>query len=103
MMKSAMKSTMTSTITSWRFAAACAFFCGLNVMAGETTVQPVSIGELNERTFDAWRSQIEPTRAECAFERIPWLTTFGQGVMEADRQQRPLLVWVMNGHPLGCT
>lgn len=51
----------------------------------------------------AWEARIRPTASERSFERIPWLTTFGDGIREADARGRPLLLWVMNGHPLGCT
>ena len=50
-----------------------------------------------------WHDFIKPTREEIAWAQIPWLTTFYDGLVESDRTQKPLLLWVMNGHPLGCT
>ena len=58
---------------------------------------------LTEQTFAAWRDHISPTAAELRWTQIPWLTTFGDGIAQADSQDKPLLLWVMNGHPLGCT
>ncbi len=59
--------------------------------------------ELRAEDLGAWRKTIEPERAELAFEDIPWLPTFAEGVLAADRERKPLLFWAMNGHPLGCT
>ena len=53
--------------------------------------------------FAAWRDHISPTAAELRWTQILWLTTFGDGIAQADSQDKPLLLWVMNGHPLGCT
>jgi len=54
-------------------------------------------------TLAAWLEHILPTAAESAWESIPWLPTFADGMRTAQLQNKPLLVWVMNGHPLGCT
>ena len=57
----------------------------------------------DDATVLAWDTRLRPTDAERSFERIPWLTTFGDGLRASHAQQRPLLLWMMNGHPLGCT
>ena len=36
-------------------------------------------------------------------ERIGWRNEFWPAVEEARRLGRPILLWTMNGHPLGCT
>ena len=64
---------------------------------------PVGGLELNDRTLGAWRRELEPDPAERAWERVPWLPSFTEGVQAAEAQGRPLLLWAMNGHPLGCT
>jgi len=50
-----------------------------------------------------WKDFIKPTKEELAWAQIPWHSTFYDGLIESDRSQKPLLLWVMNGHPLGCT
>jgi len=50
-----------------------------------------------------WKNYITPTQSELAWTRIPWLSSFGEGMIQADAQKKPVLLWVMNGHPLGCT
>ena len=59
--------------------------------------------DLNEMTYYMWQEFIKPTKDELAWAEIPWRSTFYDGLVESDRAQKPLLLWVMNGHPLGCT
>ena len=60
---------------------------------------------LAERTEELaqWRAHLRPASDELAFEQIDWMPDFAQGLRRADAEQKPLLLWVMNGHPLGCT
>ena len=48
-----------------------------------------------------WKDFIKPTEKELAWAQIPWRTTFYDGLIDADKFNKPLLLWVMNGHPLG--
>ena len=59
--------------------------------------------QLNDRTYNMWKEFIKPTKEELAWAQIPWRSTFYDGLIDSDRHQKPLLLWVMNGHPLGCT
>ena len=59
--------------------------------------------QLNDGTYNMWKEFIKPTKEELAWAQIPWRSTFYDGLIDSDRQQKPLLLWVMNGHPLGCT
>jgi hypothetical protein len=58
---------------------------------------------LNDQTFASWRDRIRPRAAERCFETVRWLPTLWDGVMAAQRQDKPILLWAMNGHPLACT
>ena len=53
--------------------------------------------------FREWLAFIRPSEAESTYERIGWRNAFWPAVEEARRLGRPLLLWTMNGHPLGCT
>ncbi len=59
--------------------------------------------DLNDSTFAAWRAAILPAADEIAWRRIPWRTSVRDGLREADAAAKPILLWLMNGHPLGCT
>ena len=58
---------------------------------------------LNDRTFPRWRDYIRRRHKERAFEQVLWRTTFWGAVLEGQQKDVPVLVWAMNGHPLGCT
>ena len=58
---------------------------------------------LTSENWDVWKSYIQPLPSELAWAQIPWVTTFSEGINLARTQEKPLLLWVMNGHPLGCT
>ena len=53
--------------------------------------------------FAAWREHILPRQEELRWESLPWLTSYTEGLQQAAAQSKPLLLWTMNGHPLGCT
>ncbi len=75
-----------------------------NASVAETESPPVAADiDLNEQNYKSWRDHILPETSELAWEKIPWLTTFKDGLDAADRAGKPLLLWTMNGHPLGCT
>jgi hypothetical protein len=59
--------------------------------------------EIHAGNYAAWREHILPDSSEMAWEEIPWLVTFKDGIRAADLADKPLLFWTMNGHPLGCT
>ena len=59
--------------------------------------------QLNDRTYNMWQEFIKPTKKELAWAQIPWRSTFYDGLIDSEHEQKPLLLWVMNGHPLGCT
>ena len=77
------------------------------LLAGTAICQPPSLPDfasaLDAKTIAAWRTHIRPDQKDLTFEIIPWLTTLADGIRAADADQKPLLLWVMNGHPLGCT
>ena len=58
---------------------------------------------LTEKNYNVWRDYIKPTDSELLWRNIPWKNSFRAGMIEANVQNKPLLLWVMNGHPLGCT
>ena len=59
--------------------------------------------ELNDKTFASWRDRIRPKAAERCFETVQWLPTLWDGVTTAQKEDKPILLWAMNGHPLACT
>ena len=59
---------------------------------------------LNESTFARWREFIPPKKTELAYRQVDWRPSLWDAVLEAQRANKPILLWAMNGNPLsGCT
>ena len=59
--------------------------------------------ELTEKTYEKIRDEVLATKQERAFFDLPWQPTLWDGVVEGHRREKPVLFYVMNGNPLGCT
>lgn len=44
-----------------------------------------------------------PTDTESAWLKIPWQTDLTGARKQAAAENKPLFLWEMDGHPLGCT
>ena len=53
--------------------------------------------------FEALLRSVRPSEGELAFQDVPWRPSLRKAVGEAQRDRKPVLLWAMNGHPLGCT
>ena len=56
-----------------------------------------------KENFAQWRDFIRPKPEEVRWQEIPWRTSLWEAAAEAQRQDKPVLLWAMNGHPLACT
>jgi hypothetical protein len=70
-------------------------------VAGSSAADPP--GELTDKTYTAWRDRIRPKAADVCYREVDWLPTFWDGVVAAQKADKPILLWAMNGHPLACT
>lgn len=64
---------------------------------------PAQLPNLTLDTISKYRNAIEPTAEESAFLNINWFSALGDAVRTSNDTKKPLLIYVMNGHPLGCT
>jgi len=46
---------------------------------------------------------IAPSEGEQAWLSIPWETDLDSARSKAAREGKPVFLWEMDGHPLGCT
>ena len=53
--------------------------------------------------FATLQTLIKPDRGEDAWAQVPWMTDLWQARQMAARLGKPILLWEMDGHPLGCT
>jgi len=93
--------------TRWGLLTAIAGLLPCSPVAGQSRDEPPAKAkakvELNDQNYSDWRKHILPDTGEMAWQQIPWATTFKDGIVAADVAGKPLLLWTMNGHPLGCT
>src|SRR5204862_5444099 len=64
---------------------------------------PPAVPTLTDDNLKKWIDFIRPSDVDSRWERLEWRTELGAAVEEARALQRPILLWTMNGHPLGCT
>ncbi len=73
------------------------------VATPDTAGRPPTLPTLDAETFDRWLRYVRPTPEELAYSKIDWRPELWPALREANDLDKPLLIWVMNGHPLGCT
>ena len=59
--------------------------------------------ELNDENFDTIRTALTCPKDESGWRAIPWRPNLGEAIVEARRSRKPILLWIMNGHPCGMT
>jgi hypothetical protein len=59
--------------------------------------------DLTDKTRDGLRDAILPSQQEMEWKTIPWKSTLWDGLVQAQKEDKPILLWAMNGHPLACT
>ena len=52
--------------------------------------------------FEKLHSLIKPQANEEKFMEIPWMTDLWAARKKASEEGKPILLWEMDGHPLGC-
>ena len=65
------------------------------------TAPPPAVSKLPLQEFTRLHRSIVPIREH--WMDIPWETDLQEARGRAMRERKPLLMWVMDGHPLGCT
>jgi hypothetical protein len=49
------------------------------------------------------REHVLPNPSEQSYRKIPWRTSVLHGIVDAQQNDSPIMIVLMNGHPLGCT
>lgn len=52
--------------------------------------------------FRAIQSIVKPQAGEEKWGEIPWLSSLWDARKQAAAEGKPILLWEMDGHPLGC-
>jgi len=59
--------------------------------------------ELTEKTYAAVLKSLQKLPVETYWKDIPWRPNFTEAIQDARNEDKPILLWVMNGHPCGMT
>ena len=59
-------------------------------------------GELTPAEFRRLHEQLQPAADE-PWRTIPWKIALLDAQRTAAREKKPIFIWAMDGHPLGCT
>ena len=70
----------------------------LGLAAVLPAAEPVS-----DKRFDGVVALIRPGEGEEKWTSIPWQASLWEARSQAAREGKPILLWEMDGHPLGCT
>lgn len=58
-------------------------------------------GALSVGEFETLHSELRPPTEE-AWRSIPWKTSLLDAQAVAAQERKPIFIWAMDGHPLGC-
>jgi hypothetical protein len=72
--------------------------CGLCLATVGLAAEPIPTDQL-----DRLISVIKPTADEDKWTNIPWQINLWEARKVAAKEGKPILLWEMDGHPLGCT
>ena len=77
---------------------------GLVLAAATVTAAPTKVQApaLTAETYGHWQGLIRPSVDDLRFEEVPWRPSLSAAMREAQAADKPVLLWAMNGHPLGC-
>ena len=75
-------------------------FC-MAVVAGMRSPEVFS-GELTDAEFQRLHEELQP-EADAPWRSIPWKIALLDAQRTAVEEDKPIFIWAMDGHPLGCT
>jgi len=58
--------------------------------------------ELSEQDFKRLHAELQP-KSDDSWRTIPWKIDLLDAQHHAAAEKKPIFIWAMDGHPLGCT
>lgn len=81
-------------------------FLALTATAGPAFAGPPTPAlagpRLTDAEFAAVLAAVRPAPGEDVFAEIAWQTSIWEARQKAAKEGKPILLWEMDGHPLGC-
>lgn len=88
------------TFVSGNIATALLLAAGIGVSADKG--EPLQTPQLSVE-YAKWRDHVLPNLREQSYRKIPWRASVLHGIVDAQKNDKPVMIVLMNGHPLGCT
>ena len=76
-------------------------FAGALLLSG--CLAAPAAGPIDPAEFGRLHGLIKPAASEASWARVPWRTNLWEARQKAAAEGKPILLWEMDGHPLGCT
>ena len=76
--------------------------CAMLLFAAPLLAQAQDGKRLSTTEIEKLHRLIKPQAGEEKWQEIPWLTDLWQARQQAAAQGKRILLWEMDGHPLGC-
>jgi hypothetical protein len=73
-----------------------------SVIISAASGSPIAAQELSEARCHALLAELQPSGDE-AWRTIPWKIDLLDAQRSAAKRHKPIFIWAMDGHPLGCT
>jgi hypothetical protein len=74
----------------------------LSALVMTTMIATTATAELGVADFEKLHRELQPSE-DAAWRTIPWKTSMLDAQAAAAKQKKPIFIWAMDGHPLGCT
>jgi hypothetical protein len=58
--------------------------------------------KLTDAEYSSTLKAVRPAAGEDKFDQVPWLISLWEARKVAAKEGKPILLWEMDGHPLGC-
>jgi hypothetical protein len=65
-------------------------------------IAAIATAEVTEDRFRQLLEELQPGKDE-PWRTIPWKVELLDAQQQAARERKPIFIWAMDGHPLGCT
>ena len=61
-----------------------------------------AVAQLTDEDIRALHAELQPDES-ALWRTVPWQTSVLKAQQIAAEEKKPLFIWAMDGHPLGCT
>ena len=74
----------------------------LALLSAAASPTSATAGELTDARFQQLHKQLRPAK-DAPWLTIPWRISLLEAQKVAAKEGKPIFIWAMDGHPLGCT